>query len=145
MTIKEVNEMRTKGFENFTKEKLVEAYTITNATKTTLADLEKDIKAELEKQMVVGDQLSLEFGECNLTYSMVELDEIGFDCDEATLYSECLKAGQTLYLKNSINSTAIKKDYKNGSLHPDIVKHIVVTKQQTMRISKSKKAKKEEE
>ena len=144
MTIKEVNEMRTKGFGNFTKEKLVEAYTIINATKNTFAELEKDIKAELEKQMVVGDQLSLEFGECNLTYSMVELDEIGFDCDEATLYSECLKAGQTLYLKNSINSTAIKKDYKNGSLHPDIIKHITITKQQSMKKT-TKKIKKEEE
>lgn len=143
MTIKEVNEMRTKGFGNFAKEKLLDAYTIINATKNTFSDLEKEIKTELEKQMVVGDQLSLDFGSNTFTSTMVELDEISFDCDESVLYSECLKAGQTLYLKNSINSTAIKKDYKNGSLHPDIVKHVVVTKQQTMKISK--KAKKEEE
>lgn len=143
MTIKEVNEMRTKGFGNYAKEKLLDAYTITNATKTTLADLEKEIKTELEKQMVVGDQLSLDFGSNTFISTMVELDEISFDCDESVLHSECLKAGQTLYLKAGVNTTAIKKDYKNGSLHPDIVKHIVVTKQQAMKISK--KAKKEEE
>lgn len=143
MTIKEVNEMRRNGLSNYGKEKLLDAYTITNATKNTFADLEKEIKSELEKQMVVGDQLSLDFGSNTFTSTMVELDEISFDCDESTLYSECLKASQTIYLKNGVNTTAIKKDYKNGSLHPDIIKHIVITKQQAMKISK--KAKKEEE
>lgn len=143
MTIKEVNEMRRNGLNNYGKEKLLDAYTITNATKNTFADLEKEIKSELEKQMSVGDQLSLDFGPNTFTSTMVELDEISFDCDEATLYSECTKLGQTLYLKNGVNTTAIKKDYKNGSLHPDIIKHIVITKQQTMKISK--KTKKEEE
>ena len=143
MTIKEVNEMRRNGLSNYGKEKLLDAYTITNATKNTFADLEKDIKAELEKQMVVGDQLSLDFGSNTFTSTMVDLDEIGFDCDESTLYAECTKLGQTIYLKNGVNTTAIKKDYKNGSLHPDIIKHVVVTKQQAMKISK--KAKKEEE
>ena len=57
MTIKEVNEMRNKGFANFEKEKLLDAYTITNATKNTFADLEKDIKSALESKMNVGDQL----------------------------------------------------------------------------------------
>lgn len=143
MTIKEVNEMRRNGLNNYGKEKLLDAYTITNATKNTFADLEKEIKSELEKQMSIGDQLSLDFGPNTFTSTMVELDEISFDCDEATLYSECTKLGQTLYLKNGVNTTAIKKDYKNGSLHPDIIKHIVITKQQTMKISK--KTKKEEE
>lgn len=143
MTIKEVNEMRRNGLSNYGKEKLLDAYTITNATKNTFADLEKEIKSELEKQMVVGDQLSLDFGSNTFTSTMVELDEIGFDCDESTLYAECTKLGQTIYLKNGVNTTAIKKDYKNGSLHPDIIKHIVITKQQAMKISK--KAKKEEE
>ena len=77
MTIKEVNEMRMKGLKNYEKEKLLDAYTIVNATKNTFADLEKDIKAELEKQMVVGDQLSLDFGSNTFTSTMVELDEIG--------------------------------------------------------------------
>lgn len=143
MTIKEVNEMRRNGLSNYEKEKLLDAYTITNATKNTFAELEKDIKSELEKKMVVGDQLSLDFGSNTFTSTMVELDEIGFDCDESTLYAECTKLGQTIYLKNGVNTTAIKKDYKNGSLHPDIIKHIVITKQQAMKISK--KAKKEEE
>ena len=106
-------------------------------------ELEKEIKDELERQMSVGEQLSLDFGSNTFTSSMVEMDEIGFDCDESTLYSECLKASQTLYLKNGVNTTAIKKDYKNGSLHPDIVKHIKITKQVEMKISK--KSKKEEE
>lgn len=145
MTIKEANEMRIKGLENYEKEKLLDAYTITNATKRSLADLEKDIKAELEKKMIVGDQLSLDFGSNTFTSTMVELDEIGFDCDEATLYGECLKASQTIYLKNGVNTTAIKKDYKNGTLHPDIIKHITVTKQTKFDISRTKKSKKEEE
>lgn len=143
ITIKEVNEMRRNGLSNYGKEKLLDAYTITNATKKTFSDLEKEIKDELERQMTVGEQLSLDFGSSTFTSSMVELDEISFDCDESTLYSECLKASQTIYLKNGVNTTAIKKDYKNGSLHPDIVKHIKVTKQVEMKISK--KAKKEEE
>lgn len=143
MTIKEANEMRRNGLSNYGKEKLLDAYTIANATKKSLAELEKDIKSELEKKMVVGDQLSLDFGSNTFTSTMVELDEIGFDCDESTLYAECTKLGQTIYLKNGVNTTAIKKDYKNGSLHPDIIKHIVITKQQAMKISK--KAKKEEE
>lgn len=146
MTIKEVNEMRRKGLENYGKEKLLDAYTITNATKNSLSDLEKEIKVAMEKQMVIGDQLSLDFGSNTFTSSMVEEDEIGFDCDESTLYSECLKASQTIYLKNGVNTTAIKKDYKNGSLHPDIIKHITITKQQKMNISKKaiKKNKEEE-
>lgn len=143
ITIKEVNEMRRNGLSNYGKEKLLDAYTITNATKNTFADLEKEIKAELEKQMNVGDQLSLDFGSNTFTSSMVETDEISFDCDEAALYAECVKSSQTIYLKNGVNTTAIKKDYKNGSLHPDLIKHIVVCKQQAMKITK--KAKKEEE
>ena len=62
MTIKEVNEMRNKRFANFEKEKLLYAYTITNATKNTFADLEKEIKSARESKMNVGDQLSSEFG-----------------------------------------------------------------------------------
>lgn len=143
MTIKEVNEMRMKGLKNYEKEKLLDAYTIVNATKNTFADLEKDIKTELESKMSVGEQLSLDFGSNTFTSSMVELDEIGFDCDEPSLYAECTKLGQTIYLKNGVNTTAIKKDYKNGSLHPDIIKHITITKQSAMKITK--KAKKEEE
>lgn len=143
ITIKEVNEMRIKGLSNYGKEKLLDAYTITNATKKSFADLEKEIKDELERQMTVGEQLSLDFGSSTFTSSMVELDEISFDCDESTLYSECLKAGQTLYIKNGVNTTTIKKDYKSGFLHPDISKHIKITKQVEMKISK--KAKKEEE
>ena len=143
ITIKEVNEMRIKGLSNYGKEKLLDAYTVINATKKSFADLEKEIKDELERQMSVGEQLSLDFGSSTFTSSMVELDEISFDCDESTLYSECLKASQTLYLKNGVNTTAIKKDYKSGTLHPDIVKHIKITKQVEMKISK--KAKKEEE
>ena len=142
MTIKEVNEMRVKGFENYEKETLLDAYTITNATKNTFADLEKDIKSELERKLNVGDQLSLDFGPTTFTTSMVELDEISFDCDEAALYNECLSSGQTLYMKNGVNTTAIKKDYKNGTLHPNLLKHVVITKQTSMKISK--KARKEE-
>lgn len=145
MTIKEVNEMRMKGMKTYGKEKLFDAYAITHATKTTLVDIEKEITDALESQMTVGDQMSLELGDTTYAVSKVELDEIGFDCDESVLYSECLKAGQTLYLKNTINNTAIKKDYKNGSLHPDIAKHIKINKQIKMKYPTPKKAKKEEE
>lgn len=140
---KEASEMRRNGLSNYSLEELTSAFPVVNATKNTLAEFEKELKAEIENKMSVGDQLSIDFGSNTFTSSMVELDEIGFDCDEATLYSECAKLGQTLYLKNGVNITAIKKDYKNGSLHPDIIKHITVTKQQAMKISK--KAKKEEE
>lgn len=140
---KEASEMRRNGLSNYSLEELTSAFPVVNATKNTLAEFEKELKAEIENKMSVGDQLSIDFGSNTFTSSMVELDEIGFDCDEATLYSECAKLGQTLYLKNGVNTTAIKKDYKNGSLHPDIIKHITVTKQQAMKISK--KAKKEEE
>lgn len=143
MTIKDVKEMRRNGFNNYGKEQLLDAYTITNATKNTFTDLEKEIKTELENQMEVGDQLSLDFGPNTFTSTMVELEDIDFDCDEATLYSECTRLGQTLYLKNGVNTTAIKKDYKKGSLHPDIIKHITISTQATMKITK--KAKKEED
>lgn len=140
---KEASEMRRNGLSNYSLEELTSAFPVVNATKNTLAEFEKELKAEIENKMSVGDQLSIDFGSNTFTSSMVELDEIGFDCDEATLYSECLKASQTIYLKNGVNTTAIKKDYKNGSLHPDIIKHITVTKQSSMKITK--KAKKEEE
>ena len=142
MTIKEVNEMRNKGFTNFEKEKLLDAYTITNATKNTFADLEKDIKSALESKMNVGDQLSLDFGSNTFTSSMVELDEIGFDCSDEDLYITC-QGCATSYCTHGVNKTAIKEDYKSGSLHPDIIKHITITKQQEMKISK--KARKEED
>lgn len=145
MTIKEVNEMRMKGMNTYGKEKLFDAYAITHATKKSLADIEKEITDALESQMTVGDQMSLELGDTTYTVSKVELDEIDFDCDESVLHSECLKAGQTLYLKAGVNTTAIKKDYKNGSLHPDIVKHIKINKQIKMKYPTPKKAKKEEE
>ena len=144
MTIKEVNQMRIRGLENFKEEELLEGYSVTNATKKTLAEMEKEIKAELEKKMSVGSQLSFDFGPTTYTASKVELDDLGFDCDEATLYTECLKLGQTIYLNNKVNTTAIKKDYTNGSLHPDISKHITVTKQAVFKIP-TKANKKEEE
>ncbi len=143
MTIKEIKQMRIRGFENFKEEELLEGYSVTNSTKNYLAGMEKDLKEELCKRMSVGEQMSFEFGPTTYTASKVELDDIGFDCDEATLYTECLKLGQTIYLNNKVNTTAIKKDYKNGSLHPDITKHITVTKQEVFRIPP--KTKKEEE
>jgi hypothetical protein len=143
MTIKDINEMRVRGFENFEKEDLLEGYSITNTAKKSLAQMEKDLKEELDKKMYVGEQLSFDFGSTTFTATKVELDEIGFDCDESTLYTECLKLGQTIYLNNKVNTTAIKKDYNNGSLHPDISKHITITKQSTFKIPT--KAKKEEE
>lgn len=142
MTIKEVNEMRRTGLENYGKEQLLDAYTITNATKKTFTDLEKDIKAALESKMEVGDQLSLDFGGSTFTSKMVSTEEISFDIDEASLYVECSRVASA-YCKNGVDTTAIKKDYIKGTLHPDLIKHIVVTQQQEMKISK--KARKEEE
>ena len=150
MTIEEVKEMRIKGFKNFAKETLLDACLVTSASKKELSikekelsDLEKDLKTELQEQMEVGEQISLELGSTTYTSTMVELDEIGINCDESVLYTTCLKAGLTLYLKNNVNLTLIKKAYKNGTLHPDLAKYIVVTKQQSMKLSK--KTKKEEE
>lgn len=144
VTPKEAIEMVQKGLENYSTEKIAAGTPLAGRVKNNWADIEKQFKEELEKRLALGDQLSLDFGEDNLTYSMVELDDISFDCDESTLHSELLKAGHIIYLKNGVNTTAIKKDYKNGSLHPDIVKHIVITKQQSMKKS-TKKIKKDEE
>jgi hypothetical protein len=157
MTIEEVKEMNEKEFKGFEKEKLLDAYVTTKEYKKEISEdkkgliaIEKEcslfqnkIEIALQEQMEVGEQMSLDFDSSTFTSTIVELDEININCDEAVLYTACLKAGLTLYLKNSINLTAIKKDYKNGSLHPDLLKYIVVTKQQAMKISK--KAKKEEE
>lgn len=157
MTIKEVKEMRINGFNNYEKEKLFDAYITTKASKKELStekkelgvkekelsSLEDEIEVELHNQMLVGEQLSLDFDSTTFTSTMVELDEIGINCPESVLYTACIKSGLTLYLKNSINLTMIKKDYKNGSLHPDLLKYITVTKQQGMKLSK--KTKKEEE
>ena len=143
MTIKEVSDMRRKGFENYEKEKLFDAFTVVNTTKNTFSGLEKDIKEVLTSKMNVGDQLSLDFGSNTFTSNMVELDDISFDCDDASLYSICASQGLTSYMKNGVNKTEIKKDYKKGSLDPELIKHIVITKQVEMKISK--KSKKEEE
>ena len=143
MTIKEVNEMRRNGLDNYQTEQLMEGYVLVNATKNTFADLEKEIKLVMHEKMSIGEQLSLDFGPSTFTSACVELDEIGFDCSDDDLYSECIKLGMTIYTKNDVNKTAIKKDYKNGSLHPDLIKHIKITKQQELKITK--KAKKEEE
>ena len=87
MTIKEVNEMRRNGLDKCEKDKLLDAYTIVNATKNTFADLEKEIKETLESKMEVGEQLSLDFGSNTFTSSMVNVDDIGFDCSDEDLYS----------------------------------------------------------
>lgn len=155
--IKGTKEMKEKGFNNFTKDQLADSLAIVHSSNAEckseskkltdlqkhLTSLEKELNAEISNQTVVGEQLSLELGSTTYTLTAVELDEIDINCNEAVLYTACLKAGLTLYLKNNVNLTAIKKDYKNGSLHPDLLKYIVVTKQQAMKLSK--KAKKEEE
>lgn len=140
MTIKEVNQLRKEGLDNATKEQLMEAYPIVNATKNTFASLEKEIKEALEGKMEVGDQLSFDFGSDIYTSKMVSVDEISFDCSDEDLYIECSKAASA-YCKLSVDKTAIKKDYVKGILHPDIIKHVVVTQQQEMKMTK--KAKKE--
>ena len=142
MKIREVNEMKVKGFENYEPEVLLDAYTITNATKTTLANLEKEVKSALEEKLNVGDQLSLDFGANTFSANMVELDDISFDCSEDDILSYCIKEGLSSFFKQSLNGTAIKKAYRDGTLNPDLVSHIVVNKQQEMKITK--KARKEE-
>lgn len=142
MTIKEVNKLRMEGLENATKEQLMEAYPVVNATKNTLASLEKDIKEALESKMEVGDQLSLDFGSDTYTSKMVSVDEVSFDISDDDLYNECSKVASA-YCKSSVDKLGIKRDYVKGILHPDIVKHVVVTQQQTLKFGK--KAKKEVE
>lgn len=138
MTIKEVNQLRQEGLENATKEQLMEAYPIVNATKNTLAALEKDIKDALESKMEVGDQLSLDFGSDTYTSKMISSDEISFDCSDDDLYLEASRVASS-YCKTSVDKTAIKKDYVKGTLHPDLSKHVIVTQQQEMKITKTKK------
>lgn len=138
MTIKEVNEMRNKGFDNYEKEKLFDAYTIVNATKNTFTELEKDIKDTLESKMSVGDQLTLDFGQNTFISTMVSLDEIGFDCSDEDLY-KCAQSCADMYCTHGVNKTEIKKDYKKGVLHPDLIKHIKITTQSAMKISKKVK------
>ncbi|MCR5742080.1 MAG: hypothetical protein K6G38_06450 [Gammaproteobacteria bacterium] len=142
MTIKEVNEMRRNGLDKCEKGKLLDAYTIVNATKNTFADLEKEIKETLESKMEVGEQLSLDFGSNTFTSSMVNVDDIGFDCSDEDLYSIASSCAN-MYCTHSVNKTEMKKDYKKGTLHPDLIKHVTITTQATMKITK--KAKKEED
>lgn len=142
MTIKEVNEMRRNGLEKYETKELLDAYTIVNATKNTFATLEKDIKDTMETKMEVGEQLTLDFGNDSFTSKLVQVDEVSFDCSDDDLYVECSKVASA-YCKSSVDKTAIKKDYIKGVLHPDIIKHIVIHQQETLKISK--KAKKGEE
>ena len=88
--------------------------------------------------MEVGDQLSLDFGADTYTSKMVEVDDISFDCSDDDLYLEASRVASA-YCKSTVDKTAIKKDYAKGILHPDLSKHVVVTQQQEMKISKTKK------
>lgn len=135
MTIKEVNKMRMEGFENYQGEQLLDAYSVTNATKNTLATLEKEIKDAMEKSMKVGDQLSLNFGNDTITSRMVSTEELSFDISDDDLYVECSKVASA-YCKTAVDKAAIKKDFVKGVLHPDLCKHVVITQQQEMKISK---------
>lgn len=138
ITREEYEQMEIKGFENYDKEALKSARIYAKLSKNKYSAHEKEITAIMCDQMESGEQMSLALSDTEYTITKAEVDTIGFDCDESLIYSACLKAGQSLYLKNSVNTTAIKKDYLNGTLHPDIAAHIVVSKQLSMKESKSK-------
>lgn len=148
MTIKEVKEMRIKGLGNYEKEQLLDAYAVSNTYKKWYASAEKDLKEELNNRFVIGDQLSLELNDVKHKASKVEVQDVVADCTEDVLYSECLKAGLTIYLKNSVNLTALKKLYAEGSLPQNVADHFSVVKQEKFSITSSKvkgTTKKEEE
>jgi hypothetical protein len=138
ITREEYEQMEIKGFENYDKEALTPAFVYSKLAEKRYSSNRKQIKAIMCDQMESGEQMSLALSDTEYTITKAEVDTIGFDCDESLIYSTCLKTGQSLYLKNSVNTTAIKKDYLNGTLHPDIAAHIVVSKQLSMNESKSK-------
>jgi homospermidine synthase len=146
MTIKEVNRMKSEGFEKFSKTELNEGLVQVNVTKNILTDLEKDIKDALQSKLSVGEQLTLDFGSNEYTSKLVEDVEISFDLSDEDLLNLCKKVN-IFYVDQKANKTALKKAFTTGKLEKDIQDHVKTISQSVLKFSKksSKKGKEVEE
>lgn len=135
MTIKEVNRMKSEGFEKFSKEDLNAGLVQVNVTKNILTDLEKDLKEVLQGKLTTGEQLSLDFGGNGYTSKLVEDIEITFDLSDEDLLNLCKKVN-ILYVDQKANKTAIKRAYNTGKLESDLQSHVKIISQPTLKFSK---------
>lgn len=138
ITMKDLNEMVRNNFDGYTKEQVLNASVLAKSVKGTFADYQKKAEEKLESMMSVGDQLSLDFGSDTYTSTMVNTDDISFDCSDEDLYNIAQKEAN-LYCTHSVDKTAMKKDYKKGLLPTPLSDHIVITTQATMKITKKAK------
>ena len=137
MTIKEANEIR-KDKEGHTPQENFEARTFLNKTKNTLAEAVKEFDTYLEDVLDKGVQLSMDLGPEVFSASMVDVEDISFDCSDEDLYSIASSCAN-LFCTHNVDKTAMKKAYKNGTLHPDLIKHVVINTQQSLKFTKKAK------
>ena len=135
ITMKQIKEMKTKGYQEYPNEELAEALALVNVAKNELATIEGDLKDTLGKSMTVHDQLSINLGDACYTSKVVEVNDISFDISESDLYILC--HGKGVYIKSSLDITSLKKDIaKKVSIDPEIAAHVVLTRQEEFKFSK---------
>lgn len=137
MTLKEVNNLRTAGFENAEKPQLNEALVEVNKNKNLLAGIEKDIKDVLLSKMSVGEQLSI-FDGSNEFKTLAE-EKISFDCDlnSRDLIALLEKEGiDNIFLEKTVKTKLLNEAYLKGKLPVSISSHIHKEIQTALKLSK---------
>lgn len=137
MTLKQVNELKTTGFDKAEKPQLNEALVTVNTNKNFLAGIEKDIKATLLNKMTVGEQLSLFAGIDKYNTEVTEKVSHSIKGTTRDLIDALEKLGiDNRYVEKSIKTKLLFEDYDKGKLPADINNLIEKTVQPTLKFGK---------
>ena len=137
MTLKQVNELKTTGFDKAEKPQLNEALVTVNINKNFLAGIEKDIKDVLLSKMSIGEQLSLFSGA--IPYGTEAAEKVSYDINipKADMIKLLEDAGlDNIFVEKTIKTKLLNEAYNKATLPADIAMHIVKNVQPVLKFGK---------
>lgn len=137
MTLKQVNELKTEGFDKAEKTQLNEALVTVNTNKNFLAGIEKDIKEVLITKMTTGEQLSLFSGSDEFKTEAAEKVSYDIDCTKNDLIKLLEDAGiDNIFVEKSIKTKLLNEAFAQGKLPATVANHITKSVQATLKFGK---------
>ena len=137
MTLKQVNELKTEGFDKAEKTQLNDALVTVNTNKNFLAGIEKDIKGILRSKMTTGEQLSLFSGSDEFRTEASEKVSYDIDCSEKDFIKLLEDAGiDNIFTEVSIKTKLLNEAFAQGKLPATVASHITKSVQATLKFGK---------
>lgn len=141
MTIKEMIDMRIKGFSNCKKEEVAEVIPLANQKKNAFAAIEKEAKGALQEMLDKDEQLQFTFDSDPYGAGFKEKKAYRFKISNEALATLCAKVAPT-YNHLVADESALIDAYKKGlALPQEIVDEIEVSEQLVLEVKPQKSKK----